>query len=614
MADLVRSVSEVFNGSQLGHMYYNIPDYQRGYEWGDNNVRLLLEDLKKFLDKIYSSETDKFLDDKLFYCLQHITIIRKKNGINEYYNVVDGQQRLTTIAIILAYFGKTDLLEGKLYYSSREDTGEFLNNEIFTRKYWEQNEKEDAKHNHVKHKDEFYIRAAANMVLSWDERQAKRQVWNTNQRERFIDVILNRTKLIVNEVSGNEEMIFANINGAKAELDGADLLRAVQITHSSKEKYETIHSDNSKEVNEYRVKMGMLLDEINNWCGQKDVKIFLNRFLMDNSFDKSGFNEKLYPINYLYRMMYEIHSDNNIAFEFRFFEYGLDIKDNGIGDDNWEMYIELKRIYRFVRDWYEDNEIYHYLSYLFSNFKSKVDFVAIYKMWENSEGKSSFIVKLKKEISKCILERYVNDSSNNEEPAKEQLKNDLTDLRSGWYEDRERLFKILILLDVIYSCKSKYRLPINYFVSKGEDIEHIGCQTPNEEELNNRAKWLEYIDKLNDYKFDIDKNKLANWKKQLEKQESIDEVTSNIIDELNSYGLNSIGNLVLLHSSQNRSYRNASFNTKKSIIIEDYYNDKYSIRPYTLKAFSSNHTSMWTLEDIKKSTDTLAHDIIDFLI
>jgi hypothetical protein len=100
----------------------------------------------------------------------------------------------------------------------------------------------------------------------------------------------------------------------------------------------------------------------------------------------------------------------------------------------------------------------------------------------------------------------------------------------------------------------------------------------------------------------------------LKEQEVIDDVTSNIIDELNSYGLNSIGNLVLLHSSQNRSYRNASFNTKKSIIIEDYYNNKYSIRPYTLKAFSSNHTSMWTLEDIKKSTETLAHDIIDFLI
>ena len=52
MSDLVRSVSEIFNDSQLKQVHYNIPDYQRGYEWGENNVRLLLEDLKKFLDKI----------------------------------------------------------------------------------------------------------------------------------------------------------------------------------------------------------------------------------------------------------------------------------------------------------------------------------------------------------------------------------------------------------------------------------------------------------------------------------------------------------------------------------------------------------------------------------
>lgn len=606
MSDLVKSISDVFNDSQLKQMSFNIPDYQRGYEWGENNVRLLLEDLKKFLDKIYNSDNDKFLDDKLFYCLQHITIIKKDNGINEYYNVVDGQQRLTTIAIILSYFGKTDLLNGKLKYSSREETGEFLNNEIFTRNYWERNDNND-----VKHKDEFYIRAAANMVQTWD----KEQQWNSdNERKRFVDILLYRTKLIVNDVSGNEEMIFANINGAKAELDGADLLRAVQITHSSKEKYEITHSDNSNEVNEFRVKMGMLLDEINNWCGQKDVRIFLGRFLKDDSFEKSGFNVKLYPINYLYRMMYEIHHENNIAFDFRFFEYGLDIKGNGGCDDNWEMYIELKRIYGFVRDWYENNEIYHYLSYLFSNFKSKVDFVAIYKLWENSEGKSSFIVELKKKISEFILEIYTNEGGNNEESAKEELKKYLTDLKSSWYEDREQLFRILILLDVIYSCKSKYRLPINYFVSIGEDIEHIGCQTPNEEDLNNKAKWLEYIKKLSDYKFDIDKYRLDELERLLKEKEVIDDVTSKIIDELNSYGLNSIGNLVLLHSSQNRSYRNASFNTKKSIIIKDYYNDKYSIRPYTLKAFSSNLTSMWTLEDIKKSTETLAQDIIDFLI
>ena len=61
MSDLVRSVSEIFNDSQLKQVYYNIPDYQRGYEWGENNVRLLLEDLKKFLDNLSSTYKCNFL-------------------------------------------------------------------------------------------------------------------------------------------------------------------------------------------------------------------------------------------------------------------------------------------------------------------------------------------------------------------------------------------------------------------------------------------------------------------------------------------------------------------------------------------------------------------------
>ena len=39
-------------------------------------------------------------------------------------------------------------------------------------------------------------------------------------------------------------------------------------------------------------------------------------------------------------MMYEIHSQKNQSFNFRYFEYGLDIKGNGVEDDNWEMYEE----------------------------------------------------------------------------------------------------------------------------------------------------------------------------------------------------------------------------------------------------------------------------------
>ncbi len=174
-------------------------------------------------------------------------------------------------------------------------------------------------------------------------------------------------------------------------------MRAILITHSSKEKYKSTKIIDENSVNEFRVKMGMELDCINNWCGQEDVQEFLGQFLSRNSFDKSGFDEKTYPIDNLYRMMYEIHSQKGQSFNFRYFEYGLDIKGNGIEDDNWEMYEELKRIYGFMHDWFDDNEIYHYISYLFSNFKSKITYAETHEEWLNSKDKNEFKEYLKKE-------------------------------------------------------------------------------------------------------------------------------------------------------------------------------------------------------------------------
>lgn len=45
------------------------------------------------------------------------------------------------------------------------------------------------------------------------------------------ETLLHDLKLIVNEVdNGDEENVFASLNGGKVDLDGADLMRAILIT------------------------------------------------------------------------------------------------------------------------------------------------------------------------------------------------------------------------------------------------------------------------------------------------------------------------------------------------------------------------------------------------
>jgi uncharacterized protein with ParB-like and HNH nuclease domain len=67
-----------------------VPSYQRGYRWTQRQVDDLLDDLWEFLENCEAKES--------FYCLQPIVVKKRDDGSWE---LVDGQQRLTTIFLIL---------------------------------------------------------------------------------------------------------------------------------------------------------------------------------------------------------------------------------------------------------------------------------------------------------------------------------------------------------------------------------------------------------------------------------------------------------------------------------------------------------------------------------
>ena len=117
--ELIFSVRELFAEYLKYGEHFTIPAYQRGYKWKITDIEQLLDDIDSF-------ETHG--DNDVFYCLQNITIIAQKD---KNYNVVDGQQRLTTLSLLLAYFGEFELVEGKLQYDVREESMNFLKNYVF---------------------------------------------------------------------------------------------------------------------------------------------------------------------------------------------------------------------------------------------------------------------------------------------------------------------------------------------------------------------------------------------------------------------------------------------------------------------------------------------------
>lgn len=106
---------EEFNIDDLFKGKYIIPIYQRPYSWGEHEVKQLLTDIDKTHDIfINSSQSDD--DDSLLF-IGTLFIKADKNVKNTYteYDIVDGQQRITTLALLFM------VILNRLYKIQSED-------------------------------------------------------------------------------------------------------------------------------------------------------------------------------------------------------------------------------------------------------------------------------------------------------------------------------------------------------------------------------------------------------------------------------------------------------------------------------------------------------------
>lgn len=98
--------------------------YQRGYRWGREEVRALLEDIAA--NEREAEAQDRKVSD---YFLQPVVVIRRDDREVESWELVDGQQRLTTLYLVVKYIQRhlpSARLSYQLSYETREDSARFL--------------------------------------------------------------------------------------------------------------------------------------------------------------------------------------------------------------------------------------------------------------------------------------------------------------------------------------------------------------------------------------------------------------------------------------------------------------------------------------------------------
>lgn len=132
-------------GELLTNDKYFIPIYQRNYSWGDEEISYLIQDLwNAYLNN----------ENKNYY-IGSLVVNKKENGDFE---VIDGQQRLTTLTLIMHYFWMNNLYENdftrNVHFEHRKDSDCALENlesdnipNVFKnalksiKKYWEADQK-----------------------------------------------------------------------------------------------------------------------------------------------------------------------------------------------------------------------------------------------------------------------------------------------------------------------------------------------------------------------------------------------------------------------------------------------------------------------------------------
>ncbi|MBE6365551.1 MAG: DUF262 domain-containing protein [Lentisphaerae bacterium] len=174
---------------------FSIPSYQRGYRWTKENIYALLDDLYEFSQ---SNET--------IYCLQPIVL----KHVDGKLRIIDGQQRLTTIYLILKALKREEKLWGMFYEVEQKDLSELLN---------EKNTDINSQ----------FRDAALDAVGKYDKnkKEAIADLLTVKREEKKV-IFIKYT--IDSESKEKEQDIFNRLNDGKIPLTSAELIRALFMT------------------------------------------------------------------------------------------------------------------------------------------------------------------------------------------------------------------------------------------------------------------------------------------------------------------------------------------------------------------------------------------------
>lgn len=575
----------------LGKQYY-IPNYQRGYRWGEEQVTKLLDDIWEF-----SQQEPR----DTFYCLQPLII--KESG--EKLEVLDGQQRLTTLNLIVHYFnqhfkGSTKYpemeREMELHYQTRPESSE-----IFASIYTD--EEGEVQMQDVKHSIDFWhIREAYGYIHKWFSSQRDKQ--GGFDDEKFQSVFLDEVKVIWYEIEANEDPIkvFTRNNIGKIPLEDIELIKALLLKGSKLKESEDSTSNQLRQ----QLEIARAWDEMEQ--SLHDPKLWA--FIVGNKANEESISKLPVRLERIFAIVLGLEESKEKSSAFNRIEEKLQQNEQYLG----ELWNEVLRLYRQILDWYSGHKTYHYIAYL-THTGTSVQ--RICNLAKESQTKEEFITKLRDEVKGKVSKLRYNSDEGFYLPQKGE------DEHSKELYGKRELLPLLLLYNVSLCLRegSYERFPFELLQGKEKwDIEHIDSQTANSlSSKTEQTLWLKTtLAALNEKVGEPLRSEIDDYIKTEDESEDFEQLREKLQElageEDDEYS-QSIGNLALLEASINRSYGNALFIIKRNTLQEREQDGKF-IPPGTkiafMKYFSTSNLGLdkWGTED-KRAYEKHIYDSVE---
>ena len=587
--------------SDLNGFSFLVRNYQRGYRWTKTEIEELLQDIKNIND------------EEIGYCMQPL-IVKKipaeckaerklsLNGLEDtqgnlegaVYELLDGQQRLSTLWLLLSVLNDINREEIDLHYSifyelKRSTDSYFLKNAVNTIKIWFKN---DPKYNsNAKYKYK---------KLVVDDPFIPTDAFNAFRTR------IQKLFFIWYEVDPDtpSEKVFQSINEGKIELTNAELFKALLLNPDNLSELDGMHFAGKLQQIAFewdRIESGLRDDDFWFFLSKEDVEKSSQKTRIDyiveiyaralNQKEKYGFDENKDRFSFLVIQRYL--QNNNSQTDFYVIE------------SVWESIV---RVYDKLFAWYQDQELYHTIGFLVaaeeknrgSNAVVSPVVAEIYAECKEMKHKD-----VKQTVRRRIASWMFDGIDNNEEQYSETIK---------YGEIKTAKLRNILLFTNIFSVtafqkdsdsedshsedsttEEQLRFPFRIYhdTKSAWDIEHIAPQTlesdltkckdyktffssiqvlkknlekeakRDNEDKEKKKKALAEIKQCADYLAQMNKN---NYK-SVEGYKACCDFWKTYAEEVTRTPDDRICNLVLLNASINRSYGNAFFSEKRKAII-----------------------------------------------